>query len=135
MLSCVAPLPQTVKLSIDQSHARRHTWHRRGHAAISTTAQPNDQITNKQTNPLTVRTLIESIQNLMRQDTGVDGDAQRISQRCWMFFLKLIDEQDHGDHEQLLAELNQAEAEVVEIRNELKEILVYPAVIPVTFRA
>ena len=30
----------------------------------------------------------------MRTDTGVDGDAQRISQLCWMFFLKIIDDQD-----------------------------------------
>ena len=30
----------------------------------------------------------------MRQDTGVYGDAQRISQLCWMFFLKIIDDQD-----------------------------------------
>jgi type I restriction enzyme M protein len=30
----------------------------------------------------------------MRQDVGVDGDAQRISQLCWMFFLKIIDDQD-----------------------------------------
>jgi type I restriction enzyme M protein len=30
----------------------------------------------------------------MRQDSGVDGDAQRISQLCWMFFLKIIDDQD-----------------------------------------
>ena len=35
-----------------------------------------------------------SIQDIMRQDTGVDGDAQRISQLCWMFFLKIIDDQD-----------------------------------------
>jgi hypothetical protein len=28
------------------------------------------------------------------QDSGVDGDAQRISQLCWMFFLKIIDDQD-----------------------------------------
>ena len=34
------------------------------------------------------------IQNIMRQDTGVDGVAQRISQLCWMFFLKIIDDQD-----------------------------------------
>ena len=43
---------------------------------------------------MSVRTLIKSIQNIMRQDTGVDGDAQRISQLCWMFFLKIIDDQD-----------------------------------------
>ena len=30
----------------------------------------------------------------MRQDSGVDGDAQRLSQLCWMFFLKIIDDQD-----------------------------------------
>ena len=30
----------------------------------------------------------------MRQDVGVDGDAQRINQLCWMFFLKIIDDQD-----------------------------------------
>jgi type I restriction enzyme M protein len=30
----------------------------------------------------------------MRQDSGVDGDAQRISQLCWLFFLKIIDDQD-----------------------------------------
>jgi type I restriction enzyme M protein len=40
------------------------------------------------------RTAVKSIQDLMRQDTGVDGDAQRISQLCWMFFLKIIDDQD-----------------------------------------
>ena len=28
---------------------------------------------------MSVRTLVKSIQNIMRQDTGVDGDAQRIS--------------------------------------------------------
>lgn len=43
---------------------------------------------------MSVRTLVKSIQNLMRQDTGIDGDAQRISQMCWMFFLKIIDDQD-----------------------------------------
>jgi type I restriction enzyme M protein len=43
---------------------------------------------------MSVRNTVKSIQNLMRQDTGVDGDAQRISQLCWMFFLKIIDDQD-----------------------------------------
>ena len=43
---------------------------------------------------MAVRTLIKSIQDIMRQDTGIDGDAQRISQLCWMFFLKIIDDQD-----------------------------------------
>src|SRR5260370_20264153 len=43
---------------------------------------------------MSVRTIVKSIQNIMRQDAGVDGDAQRISQLCWMFFLKIIDDQD-----------------------------------------
>ena len=43
---------------------------------------------------MTVRTAVKSIQDIMRQDVGVDGDAQRISQLCWMFFLKIIDDQD-----------------------------------------
>ena len=43
---------------------------------------------------MSVGTLVKSIQNIMRQDVGVDGDAQRISQLCWMFFLKIIDDQD-----------------------------------------
>jgi type I restriction enzyme M protein len=41
-----------------------------------------------------VRTTVKSIQDIMRQDVGVDGDAQRISQLCLMFFLKIIDDQD-----------------------------------------
>jgi type I restriction enzyme M protein len=44
---------------------------------------------------MSVRNTVKSIQDLMRQDVGVDGDAQRISQLCWMFFLKIIDDQDH----------------------------------------
>ena len=43
---------------------------------------------------MAVSTLVKSIQDIMRQDVGVDGDAQRISQLCWMFFLKIIDDQD-----------------------------------------
>lgn len=43
---------------------------------------------------MSVRTVVKSIQDIMRKDTGVDGDAQRISQLCWMFFLKIMDDQD-----------------------------------------
>ena len=43
---------------------------------------------------MSVRNLVKSIQDIMRQDVGVDGDAQRISQLSWMFFLKIIDDQD-----------------------------------------
>jgi type I restriction enzyme M protein len=30
----------------------------------------------------------------MREDHGVDGDAQRLSQLCWMLFLKIFDEKE-----------------------------------------
>ena len=43
---------------------------------------------------MAVSALVKSIQDIMRTDVGVDGDAQRISQLCWMFFLKIIDDQD-----------------------------------------
>ena len=32
---------------------------------------------------------IKTIQDIMRKDTGVDGDAQRIGQLGWMLFLKI----------------------------------------------
>lgn len=40
---------------------------------------------------MTISTTIKSIQDIMRQDAGVDGDAQRISQLVWLIFLKLFD--------------------------------------------
>lgn len=43
---------------------------------------------------MSVRTLVKSLQQIMWKDTGVDGDAQRLSQLVWMFFLKIIDDQD-----------------------------------------
>lgn len=43
---------------------------------------------------MTVRTTVKAIQDIMRKDAGVDGDAQRVSQLCWLFFLKIIDDQD-----------------------------------------
>ena len=35
--------------------------------------------------------LVKRIQDIMRNDAGVDGDAQRISQMTWMLFLKVYD--------------------------------------------
>jgi len=40
---------------------------------------------------MSLSTIIKSIQDIMRQDAGVDGDAQRISQLVWMIFLKVFD--------------------------------------------
>ena len=38
--------------------------------------------------------IIKSIQDIMRKDVGVDGDAQRISQLVWLFFLKIFDDRE-----------------------------------------
>ena len=38
--------------------------------------------------------VIKSIQDIMRKDVGVDGDAQRISQLVWLFFLKILDDRE-----------------------------------------
>lgn len=34
---------------------------------------------------------IKSIQDVMRQDAGINGDAQRIEQMVWLLFLKVFD--------------------------------------------
>jgi type I restriction enzyme M protein len=43
---------------------------------------------------MALTTLIKSIQDIMRKDPGVDGDAQRISQLVWMIFLKIFDDKE-----------------------------------------
>lgn len=37
---------------------------------------------------------IKTIQDIMRKDTGVDGDAQRIGQLVWMLFLEVLDDRE-----------------------------------------
>jgi len=41
-----------------------------------------------------IETLIKTIQDIMRKDVGVDGDAQRISQIVWLLFLKIYDDRE-----------------------------------------
>lgn len=43
---------------------------------------------------MSISTTIKSIQDIMRKDTGTYGDAQRIEQLAWMFFLKILDDRD-----------------------------------------
>ncbi|MGQ7886808.1 type I restriction-modification system subunit M [Paenibacillus sp. WC2504] len=40
---------------------------------------------------MSISGVIKSVQDTMRKDAGVDGDAQRISQMVWMVFLKVFD--------------------------------------------
>ena len=37
---------------------------------------------------------IKSIQDVMRKDAGVDGDAQRLGQLTWLLFLKIFDDRE-----------------------------------------
>lgn len=41
-----------------------------------------------------VGAVINNIRNIMRQDRGISGDAQRLEQLGWMLFLKIIDDKD-----------------------------------------
>jgi type I restriction enzyme M protein len=45
---------------------------------------------------MNLSTTVKSIQDLMRKDDGVDGDAQRIGQLSWMLFLKIFDQCEDG---------------------------------------
>lgn len=45
-----------------------------------------------------ISSVIKAIQDIMRKDTGVDGDAQRLSQIVWMLFLKIFaDKEDEAE--------------------------------------
>lgn len=44
---------------------------------------------------MNIGTIIKRLQDIMRQDAGVNGDAQRIEQIVWMLFLKLYDAKEY----------------------------------------
>ena len=41
-----------------------------------------------------VNNIVKRLQNIMRMDAGINGDAQRIEQMVWMFFMKVYDTQE-----------------------------------------
>jgi type I restriction enzyme M protein len=45
---------------------------------------------------MSISTVIKSIQDIMRKDVGVDGDAQRLGQLSWLLFLKIFDAQEEA---------------------------------------
>lgn len=55
-------------------------------------------------------TLVKTLQNIMRKDAGINGDAQRIEQMTWMFFLKVYDAKEEewefhdDDYESIIPE-------------------------------
>ncbi len=41
-----------------------------------------------------VRQILKRIRDIMRQDAGISGDAQRIEQMVWIFFMKIFDDRE-----------------------------------------
>ena len=41
-----------------------------------------------------ISTFVKSLRDIMRNDSGVNGDAQRIEQIAWMLFLKVYSEKE-----------------------------------------
>src|SRR5450830_922410 len=41
-----------------------------------------------------VSNVVKTIQDIMRKDAGTYGDAQRLEQLGWMFFLKIFDDRE-----------------------------------------
>ena len=55
---------------------------------------------------MAVNNLIKRLQNIMRQDAGISGDAQRIEQMVWMFFLKVYAAQEEHDQHMISHMIN-----------------------------
>ena len=59
---------------------------------------------------MTIENMIKRIQDITRQDAGINGDAQRIEQLVWMLFLKIYDakeefwEFEEDDYESIIPE-------------------------------
>jgi len=51
---------------------------------------------------MSIQSVIKNIQDIMRKDAGVDGDAQRLPQLVWMLFLKIFDDQEKSRELQIL---------------------------------
>ena len=66
---------------------------------------------------MAVNNLIKRLQNIMRQDAGINGDAQRIEQMVWLFFLKVYDTQE----ETWEYKAEQARQKAVQLDSERKE--------------
>ncbi|VTN45988.1 Probable type I restriction enzyme BthVORF4518P M protein [Raoultella ornithinolytica] len=45
---------------------------------------------------MSISSVIKSLQDIMRKDAGVDGDAQRLGQLSWLLFLKIFDAQEEA---------------------------------------
>lgn len=59
---------------------------------------------------MSITNIVKRLQNIMRQDAGINGDAQRIEQIVWMLFLKVYDAREEfwefydDDYESIIPE-------------------------------
>ena len=59
---------------------------------------------------MSITNIVKRLQNIMRQDAGINGDAQRIEQIAWMLFLKVYDAREEfwefydDDYESIIPE-------------------------------
>ena len=43
---------------------------------------------------MSLNNLVKRLQDIMRNDAGINGDAQRIEQMVWILFLKVYDSKE-----------------------------------------
>ena len=72
--------------------------------------------------------IIKSIQDIMRQDSGVDGDAQRLSQLTWLLFLKVFDALEEELGFGVIDIVSPARSALhIPNKNSVKQLLAHPA--------
>lgn len=51
---------------------------------------------------MSLNNFVKKIQDIMRNDAGVNGDAQRIEQMTWILFLKIYDSQEENGNSMMI---------------------------------
>ena len=51
---------------------------------------------------MSLNTFVKNIQNIMRSDAGINGDAQRIEQMTWLLFLKIYGSKNYQDRKSVV---------------------------------
>ena len=52
---------------------------------------PPEEQTVSRGREMSLSTIVKRLQDIMRKDSGINGDAQRIEQIVWLLFLKIYD--------------------------------------------
>ena len=80
---------------------------------------------------MSLTTTIKSIQDIMRKDSGVDGDAQRIAQMGWMLFLKIFDDREQ-EYEVMEDDYKSVIPEKLRWRNWAADMITAKTINPIT---